>query len=235
MNYKNAIELLNGKNRKKLEFQTYLEKRGENVAVLLHETDVILFYPDDKIVLNSGGWKTKMTKDRINNYSPVSISQKNGIWYVIHNGKEVIFKDGITIDGEKITGDGGTNNKILLKTKKEAQKYINNFIEKFKNSEIKIPSRGDCWYCSLKEVESHKPLGDVISDNHILEHIREKYYVPSLFLNAMNENKNQLSIIAQDSIARWLNNDLTGNGILIESQLKRALKLYIFKRIGLTA
>jgi hypothetical protein len=48
----------------------------------LHGTNVVVIYPDDTVMLNSGGWHTHTTKKRINQYSPVQVYQKNYEWYL---------------------------------------------------------------------------------------------------------------------------------------------------------
>ena len=51
-------------------------------AIRLHRTDVVTFRRDGGCVLNTDGWQTRTTKDRMNKYSPVSVYQVDSIWYV---------------------------------------------------------------------------------------------------------------------------------------------------------
>ena len=53
-----------------------------SVAIELHGTKVVVFYPNGLIKLNSGGYHTSTTKKRINQYSPVSVYQKNFEWFL---------------------------------------------------------------------------------------------------------------------------------------------------------
>lgn len=56
--------------RRKIANNTYLERLVDNsIAVRLHATDVVVIFPDDVVVLNSGGWRTKTTKDRLNRFA----------------------------------------------------------------------------------------------------------------------------------------------------------------------
>ena len=70
-------------------------------AIRLHDTDIIS-YIDDDIILDSGGWQTVTTKNRINQYLPdYQVYQKNFDWFVIKvndwdNPKP--FKDGMSIN-----------------------------------------------------------------------------------------------------------------------------------------
>lgn len=81
--YQEAVEKLGTRNRRKLENNTYLERRNETmIAVRLHRTDVVTYHADRRIVLNDGGWRTVTTKDRINTYSPVSVYQRSHVWYL---------------------------------------------------------------------------------------------------------------------------------------------------------
>lgn len=67
----------------------YIQADG-SVAIELHGTNVVVIYPDDSVMLNSGGWRTSTTKDRINKYSPVRVYQKNYEWF-LQDGTE--FED----------------------------------------------------------------------------------------------------------------------------------------------
>jgi len=200
MNYKEADKFLKeprNKASKKLQNHTYLVRRDENtIAALFHETDIITFHSNGSIVLNSGRWRTRATKDRINTYQDqVYLSQKNSIWYVGKgawwedgfNGKG-IFQDGIKISARgKVTGGLPVSaEKKVLDLKKKINKYIDGYIKAFFNQEVPEPSEGDCWFCCMRTQEGVN-MGDSTGPNntHILEHFREKYYVPSLLVNAI--------------------------------------------------
>lgn len=62
---------------------TRAEYRGSDaIAIRLHATDVVTYHRDGRIVLNSGGWRTVTTRDRINGYSPARVYSEHGVWYV---------------------------------------------------------------------------------------------------------------------------------------------------------
>ena len=64
----------------------------------LHDTDIIS-YIGDKIVLNSGGYRTRTTKSRINEFLPsnISVYQKDYTWYIIRNGEKIEYADGMEL------------------------------------------------------------------------------------------------------------------------------------------
>ena len=84
-----------GNGTKKLGRNTWLEKDGETFVVRLHQTNIIRIFSSGLYELNSGGWNTMVTKDRINEYSPASITQRNFVWY-LKGGVE--FFDGVIVD-----------------------------------------------------------------------------------------------------------------------------------------
>lgn len=65
-----------------------------------HATDVITYDGADTYTLNSGGWQTKTTKERINQYLPTGfwISQKNFVWTVHTPTGPLEFTDGMTVE-----------------------------------------------------------------------------------------------------------------------------------------
>ena len=63
-----------------------------------HFTDVVTLCPDGSEILNSGGWRTVTTKDRINRFSHARVRQRKGEWFVVGmNGNLVPFEDGMKI------------------------------------------------------------------------------------------------------------------------------------------
>jgi len=85
MNHQEASLLMdtarNRANGKPLENNTRLFDRGDHFAVRLHNTDVVRIYPDGWS-LHTGGYSTVTTKDRLNKYGPLTIYQRDWIWYV---------------------------------------------------------------------------------------------------------------------------------------------------------
>lgn len=204
------------------------------VAVKLHDTNVVTYHVDGRIVLQSGGYKTVTTKQRINEFSPIDVWSDHGIWYcgvpletpyytvtVIENGKrvegnpdlhfdgwaeadtaiaklpekirpkslyhrcleEVPFKDGITLKNGKLINGGNAEGE--LKARKRVRDFVARYIAALNKGEIPKPSGGDCWYCSMR-TDKNKSLGEAVGDkDHIQDHVRHSYFVPSMIYNAM--------------------------------------------------
>ena len=140
-------------------------------VIRYHETDIITEYPD-KIILNSGGWKTKTTKDRMNLYTNLDINQKNNSWFV--NGH--LFYDNITFDkqGNLLSEVKESNVSKVNKIKKQITEYINLLNE----DNLPEKSGGDCWYCLLNFSEDTE---------HLKSHLEEKYIHGAILVNSMLE------------------------------------------------
>ena len=185
MNYQEANSQLTGryKNSRKLANNTYLKRRGDNIAVMLHETDIVNFKPNGKTILNSGGWKTGTTKDRLNQFGPIMIFQDKGIWYAGHwNDTDCpIFEDGIVIKA-----DGSVQSPIFKDNRTDRLlKQIAAYCKKLKGLEsLPIPSSGDCWSCALFDQKTTTGKKST-SQDHLLSHLKEKYIHGSLIFNAM--------------------------------------------------
>lgn len=87
------------KGEKKIGNNTYLRRVDGGIAVRLHATDVVTIHPDGSYTLNTGGWWTVTTKERINAYSPARLSQRRGEWYLLTPAGEVKYWDGVRVDG----------------------------------------------------------------------------------------------------------------------------------------
>lgn len=103
MTYQKAIETLGKRESKKICNNTYLEKREDSIAIRLHNTDILTFCQDGKIILNTDGWKTATTKDRFNRYlEGFNVIQENSVWYLIDmtNSDRYIYEDDTAICGK---------------------------------------------------------------------------------------------------------------------------------------
>ena len=81
-------------NQKKVGNNTVLHRiDADTLAVRLHQTDVVLLHRDGSYTLNSGGWRTATTKERMKEWSGAWLYQEKGVWYI--NGQE--FEDGMKV------------------------------------------------------------------------------------------------------------------------------------------
>jgi hypothetical protein len=155
-----------------------IEYNNGTKAIRLHNTDVIT-ETSKGFILNSDGWRTATTKERINTYSPARVWQNNGQWFIGNS----LFYDGIVInkDGKVISKVMKADDKKVNAMKKRIAKYVN-LITK---DNLPVPSNGDCWLCLLRDKDGHT-MGE--NDNsHLLSHLKEKYLHGSILVNAMRE------------------------------------------------
>ncbi len=93
----------------------YANPKGD-VVIRLHRTDIIT-YTSTGIILNSGGWQTVTTKDRMNRFLPTPhLWSQRGKWVISNQGDLYEFFDGIIID---ITGRPLNATPIPIKPKPE--------------------------------------------------------------------------------------------------------------------
>lgn len=177
------------------------------IALQYHATHVISWHSDGTITLRTGGYQTVTTKARINAYSPHSVYQDNGLWYIRphgvpfdENAPRVLFFDGIqikegAIQNPRPVDDTARREECKRVVDRLVSRYIKGYIgEMITRGAVDMDTGGDCWYCLMRTVrkptakgyEGGVPLGDAFRDvTHILDHMREGYYVPSLLLNAI--------------------------------------------------
>lgn len=80
---------------------TTVKNINEYTVVTYHQTDVVKFN-ENEIILDSGGWLTQTTKNRMNQTSwqfglEFSVYQRNKKWFVDYKGDTLDFYDGITL------------------------------------------------------------------------------------------------------------------------------------------
>lgn len=101
MTHAEAVQMVKGisyRTRRKVGNNTYAEILSDgSVGITLHKTCVVRIHEDGTYTLSNGGWQTATTKDRINQYSPYKVYQRNHTWYV-HKGEQVFpFYSGMVI------------------------------------------------------------------------------------------------------------------------------------------
>lgn len=200
-----AKDILGKRKSRKLANNTYLEYVTEDeIAIRLHETRIITFIWNAPIVLNSGGWRTVTTKERMNRFSPARIYTERGIWYIYGHGDgntwggtRYPYRDGIQIDSTgtpiDVEPDNGSDAKLKNKLDRIVRKYIDRYCahlvaEAATNKTITIPGTGDCWGCYFQTGDD--PITQPLGFDHYLAHFEEQYFVPSLLWRALQNRGN---------------------------------------------
>jgi hypothetical protein len=178
----------NGRNKtsRKAANNTVVRIENETAIIRLHETDIVTIKQNGNAILNSGGWQTVTTKERINRYTSAGISQRNSIWYM-RDGS--LFYDGIEINanGYPIKPKmPEKHEREMVTIKKQAKQYAHAFVEKLQAGEIGLPSGGDCWGCYFA-LNNSKNDPQPMGVQHLYDHIKDQYFVPSLLVNAAHD------------------------------------------------
>lgn len=115
-------ESARGQRMPKLAHNTHVVPTSDGgYAVRLHHTNIVTFYPDGTIALNSGGYQTVTTKARMNEVLRtvgVKVDQVRGTWYVRDFGtqQKVEFFDGMRfrVDAPASWGGDKWNTSVKL-------------------------------------------------------------------------------------------------------------------------
>lgn len=183
--YEQIAGIIKKRASKKLARNTYLiRKEDGEFAVRYHDTEIIVWHKDHTATLNTGGWYTVTTKERINRWGPVNVYAVKGVWMV----NQRIFHDGMTFteEGVEVTDrlfkeETNEEAKYLHKERqlrKMISRYVKGFCEDIKTKGLGFPEPGDCLMCRL---------GADGGVEHLLSHLQEHYYVRSLLWLAFKE------------------------------------------------
>ena len=236
MNYATANNKLGKRDRAKVARNTYLERRGDCIALKLHATDIATLYPSGALALNSGGWRTATTKDRLS--SVVRIHQERGQWYVTVSGKVYTFRDGMTIgprggvNGAPLKGSGGDAKEAKMRTKVKA--FADAWTDRLFSGKMEAPGAGDCFYCAMRTADG-KSLGDATGDrSHLLLHVKERYYVPSLVHGIVD----RISPVARGTVGYLFKLHPSAPGQwamdIAREQVQKAMRRYLLQGCGFT-
>ncbi len=258
---------------------TRLFKRADDIYVVrLHNTDVVTFFANGSVALNTGGWYTMTTKDRITAYAPVTIVSDRGVWYVEHRLARqradakarrefglpgvndmryvsfaddtdykqhrafykrvaelcrVPYFDGIMFGpgGRCLNGVSAAQWQKYLRDRDAMTKRVQAYCTKFNRALAKgipMPGSGDCWFCSAIGIDNH---------SHLLHHMEEDYFVPSLAVNAIRA-KGYSDAGVYIHLCMDPENDTMGgpryrtsDGSMGGNTVRRALRDYLFDRL----
>lgn len=213
------------------------ERPNGDVVWRLHNTDIVVKHVDGTFTLNSGGWKTVTTKDRINTYAPAYLYSGDGVWY-IRGG--VPFYDGMKVDagGQAIDAPAATSE---AKEAKVLKAKITKFVRMIDAcEELPTPSNGDCWICSMMHPEpsrNNKPSANQMNPGAsgpsgdpscLMSHIDEGYLHGSLLVNAMRWKG-----YSDEGISLYYYNANRFDGRFGRDVFKRALRGYLGRKLGL--
>jgi hypothetical protein len=174
--YESLDAQLTGRNkdRRKLTHNTYVERRGDDIAIRLHETDVLTFRPDGSVSYDTGGWFTVTTKDRMNRYGPTHISSRQGRWFAWGTP----YVDGMTVrDGLVIAGVDAEAVAAEDQRNAKARKAIDKFIKGITPERIMSAwedTGGDCWGCKFG-----------MATDCLAGHVKDSYFHASLAYRAV--------------------------------------------------
>lgn len=194
-----AETFLGNRESKAIENNTKIVRRDKNtIAVQYHETDIVTYYRDGTVELDTGGWLTSTTKERLNRYSDGTfrVASDKGKWYLYtyYNWEKVCrFFDGIRLKGGTVLNP---QPRASLERAEQAEKrmlasiskYVSAYLDALEGGYLDTPSGGDCWYCSM-----FKEAGGT---DHLIQHMKEMYFVPSLLLNAYKDKGVRIPEIA---------------------------------------
>lgn len=98
--YEDLNEFLGNKSEKKIGNNTVLRRLSNgDIAVRLWYTDIVVINKLDNKKIYSGGWETRTTADRINQFLPdgVRVFSQKGRWKVKANNGTFDFRGGMII------------------------------------------------------------------------------------------------------------------------------------------
>lgn len=165
----------------------------------------------------------------------------------------VLFEDGMEINADgyaprpdpKLLERTKRDERRIARQKKQINKYVNAAVKALVTDGLPMPSSGDCWYCSMHtnvgtDGQRVTPgtgvtWGDMSDADHLKEHMRERYYVPSMFTNALREAGYQPAgiymLLAMDPDNNRMGGPQEGFRSVEADTVTRDLRRYLYKRL----
>lgn len=206
--------------------------------IRLHNTDIVEFLPRGRVRLNTGGWRSLTTKDRMGTHSGFDVWSKRGQWIVMdrYQGEDVPrrsvpFYDGIVLPDAFAASAKKAEREAARVAK--VRKQIKAFCDYAATLDsYPLPNDGDCLICWMQAeppatnhnggFETPGQTGPGGDTHHLMEHMREKYVHGMLLVNAL----------------RWAGYPETGLGFHLRFKPKRgdtvtrSLRRYLQRKLG---
>lgn len=250
MNYLKLDEQLQGRCRysRKLANNTYAERRDDGViAIRLRKTDILTFHRSGSVTYDTGGWRTRTTKNRMNEYGKQGayVHQKDGVWMLNHAGESYVFRDGITVGKAGVSTERGMlltseDDKEDAENKKKLRRDINQYAHEyakaFVQGEIPKPGPRDCFYCFFEDSATGLPVSD---GAHILRHVEESYFVPSLLVRAEQYDFSDANgrcctpFLHNLIVAHWSGKPAENTASIVEETVRKLVRKWCLNQCGL--
>jgi len=151
-----------------------------------HETIIARRFPDGRMWLRSGGFRTPTTKERLNRIldlckTGARIYQERGKWIVTRNGNQTEFIEEMTLPTDGLPDHQDRKTDILHK---QIERYVRKVARMIDKGTLPQPSNGDCWGCLMFDSKL-KPGERTKDDSHYRNHLEEQYVHGSLVLLAL--------------------------------------------------
>ena len=102
MNYQQLKEFYDGGTKRSKEIgrtiknNTRVIKTERGYGVKYHRTTIIDVCPNDTYLIDTDGYHTRSTKDRVNLFAPIEVYQKQFVWYF----RGSVFEDGMVFTSQ---------------------------------------------------------------------------------------------------------------------------------------
>lgn len=193
LTFDEAKRMLAKRETKKLARNTYLREDNGRMVIKFWDTDIIAIDSDGTCKLDSGGYRTYTTKDRLNRFSPAPVWQERGLWYIMEglwpDVTRTPFADGIRVNAQgKVLAGAGSEDlpKAMRKVDRLVSKYIAEYAAHVVKNGVDEDIKGDCWGCLMQDTND-KACKEPMGYSHYLSHLEEKYYVPCLLMKAVRD------------------------------------------------
>jgi hypothetical protein len=146
--------------------------------IRLHDTDIMIFHPTGMIELNTGGYNTKTTRERMNSFLPstASVYTERGVIYARYNGETKPFTETATIDTVKGRILSDRNESDIDADRRALDAYMREW--KRKGLPPQEKAAGDPWV--FPNAENGK-----IQEYVMRDWVESKYVFRSLYIHAM--------------------------------------------------
>lgn len=182
-----------------------------SIAIRLYDTYIMTAHPDGTYTIDTGGWRTMLTKARLNEYLPdMHIDSKNGLWTLRFAGRTVYFFEGMHVDPDRglVLNDDGGEAEELAALKREINAYAKEIARRWDDRECHF---GDSKWFRIAITARLEPDEKVAE--HIMLELEHPRYPAELVAGAI--------LVSQDLRGRWSLYDIMRARRLFRGDLAR--------------
>jgi hypothetical protein len=184
-----ADSKLAGRDTRLVARNTRLVRHEDHIGLRLHDTEVVKYHRNGDVSLDSGGWLTPVTKERMHRFTDAFVGSTKGRWHVTWGSRTVPFANGMVLHPDGSVSGIPSDEEVAAQdaANKAARDDIARFLKGITPARIVAAfdnMGGDCILCRVGDTSC------------LALHVEEDYLHGTLMMRALEAKGFNVSVMS---------------------------------------